>query len=266
MDIRYVNDGGIVTITIDREERRNALAPQTMVDLRDALLRFDEDPSALVAIVTGAGPDAFCAGADIKETLPADRSFIEGYFDREVGSTHPLYIRNIALPKLGIRKPVIAAVNGVAVGGGTEIALNCDLCIASENARFGLTEVRIGSIPAVAGIQRLLRSLPRAAAMQLLLTGSIVDAKWALQWGLVSEVVATQDLLPRAREIAQCISENAPLAVRSAKLLADKAAELSLREATDVEELLWGHLYATEDRVEGRKAFAEKRKPTYRAK
>lgn len=263
MAIHYTLDAYVVTITIDRPEKRNALAPATMVELRDALLRFDEDADARVAILTGAGDKAFCAGADLHETLPTGKSFIEGYFDRSIGPNHPLYIRNISLARLKLKKPLIAAVNGVAVAGGMEIALNCDLCIASINARFGLTEVRIGSIPAIAGIQRMLRSLPRAVAMQWLLTAEIVDAAKALQWGLVSEVVAPDELLPRARAIAAVIAGNAPLAVRSAKMLADKSAELSFAEAAEVEELMWGHLYDTEDRVEGRRAFAEKRRPVF---
>jgi E-phenylitaconyl-CoA hydratase len=197
------------------------------------------------------------------ETLPSGKSFIEGYFDQVIGPDHPLYIRNISLARLKLKKPLIAAVNGVAVAGGMEIALNCDLCIASTNARFGLTEVRIGSIPAIAGIQRILRSLPRPVAMQWLLTGEIVDATRALTWGLVSELVEPAALLPRAQAIAAVIAGNAPLAVRSAKMLADKAAELSFSEAAELEELMWGHLYESDDRVEGRRAFAEKRPPVY---
>ncbi|NMM39201.1 MAG: enoyl-CoA hydratase/isomerase family protein [Glaciimonas sp.] len=263
MVIHYTLAAHVATITIDRPEKRNALAPTTMVELRDAFLRFDQDPEARVAIITGAGDKAFCAGADLHETLPSGKSFIEGYFDRTIGSDHPLYIRNISLARLRLKKPLIAAVNGVAVAGGMEIALNCDLCIASTNARFGLTEVRIGSIPAIAGIQRMMRSLPRAVAMQWLLTAEIVDAAKALQWGLVSEIVEPDELMPRARAIAAIIAANAPLAVLSAKMLADKSAELSFAEAAEMEELMWGHLYETEDRVEGRRAFAEKRSPVY---
>lgn len=255
---------GIATIVIDRPERRNALTPSTMVALNEALVRFEDDGSARVAILTGAGTLAFCAGADIHETVPKERGFIQGYFDRKTDAAHPLYVRNIALSRMGLTKPIIAAVNGVAVGGGMEIALNCDLCIGSANARFGLTEVRIGSIPAIAGIQRLMRSLPRPVAMQLLLTGEIVGAAKALEWGIVSEVVEAERLMPRAWEIARSIADNAPLAVRAAKRLADKAAELPLSEAADFEEMLWGHLYGSADRVEGRRAFSEKRKPQFR--
>lgn len=254
---------GIATIVIDRPERRNALAPATMVALKEALLQFEDDRDARVAILTGAGTIAFCAGADIHETMPTG-SFIQGYFDRITDASHPLYIRNISLGRLGLSKPLIAAVNGAAVGGGMEIALNCDLCIGSTNARFGLTEVRIGSIPAVAGIQRLLRSLPRPVAMQLVLTGEIIGASKALEWGIVSEIVEPEALISRARELARSIADNAPLAVRAAKRLADKAAELPLSEAVDFEEMLWGHLHASQDRIEGRRAFSEKRKPRFR--
>ena len=255
---------GVATIVINRPDRRNALAPSTMVALNEALLRFEDDREARVAILTGTGTVAFCAGADIHETVPAEQGFIQGYFDRTTDAAHPLYVRNIALHRMGLSKPVIAAVNGVAAGGGMEIALNCDLCIGSTNARFGLTEVRIGSIPAIAGIQRLMRSLPRPVAMQMLLTGEIVDAARALDWGIVSEIVAPEQLMPRARALAGSIAQNAPLAVKAAKRLADKAAELPLSEAADFEEMLWGHLYASKDRIEGRRAFSEKRKPQFR--
>ena len=256
--------GATTVLKIVRPKQRNALTPQLMVDLRDALVAADEDGATHVVVITGEGEEAFCAGADVRATLPSEQSFISAYFDRSSDASHPLYIRNIALERLGLSKPVIAAVNGVAVGGGMEIALNCDLCIASERARFGLTEVRIGSIPAVAGIQRLLRSLPRPAAMKLLLTGDIIDADEALRLGLVSEVVPSDALLDHVLKIADRIAANAPLAVKAAKRLAEKAFELPLREAAALEELMWGHLYATEDRIEGRKAFAERRSPAYR--
>jgi E-phenylitaconyl-CoA hydratase len=256
-------EDGLAIITIDRQQSHNALDPASMVDLRDALVAADAADDVRVIIITGAGDRAFCAGADIRATSPAKRSFISTYFDRDTPKDHPLYVRNIAFSRLELRKPVIGAINGVAAGGGMEIALNCDICIASENARFGLTEVRIGSIPAVGGIQRLVRSLPRPVAMRMLLSGEIVDAHFALQWGLIAELVPAEQLMLRARELGQRIAANAPLAVKSAKLLAEKAAELPFSEAVVFEEMLWGHLYATDDRIEGRKAFTEKRKPEF---
>lgn len=262
MSVSYISEKGIVTITIDRPERMNALGPVAMVALRNALQRFDAEPSARVGIITGAGKRAFCAGADIYETLP-DKPFVSGFFDREIDSDHPLYIRNISFQRLNISKPLMAVVNGVAIGGGLEIALNCDMCICASTATFGLTEVRIGSIPAVAGIQRLMHSMPRAAAMQFLLTGEIIDADKALSFGIVSEVVPPDDLMERAREIAALIVANAPLSVKAVKYLAEKAHNVSLHEAAAIEELLWGHLYTSSDRIEGRKAFAEKRKPVF---
>lgn len=262
MSVNYTSDEGIVTITMDRPERMNALSPTAMVALRDALLRFDAEPAARVGIITGAGKRAFCAGADIHETLP-EKPFAPGFFDREINSDHPLYIRNISFLRLNISKPLIAAVNGVAVGGGMEIALNCDMCICASTATFGLTEVRIGSIPAVAGIQRLMHALPRAAAMKFLLTGEIIDANKAFDLGIVSEVVAPDQLMDRARQIATLIVANAPLSVKAVKYLADKAHSVSLHEAAALEELLWGHLYTSRDRIEGRKAFVEKRTPIF---
>lgn len=264
--ITYSLDDRVATIVLNRPERRNALSPAAMAQFADILAEFEADQTAAVAILTGAGTQAFCAGADIRETLPRDGSYIEGYFDRTIGADHPIYIRNLAIHRHRRTKPLLAAVNGAAVGGGMELALACDLCIASTAARFGLPEVRIGSIPAVGGIQRLVRSLPRAAAMQMILTGEIIDASRALEWGIVSEVVEPDQLLPRARSIAATIAANAPLAVKAARQLADKAAELPFSEAVEFEELLWGHLYASEDRIEGRRAFAEKRAPKFRGR
>lgn len=263
MSIEYAKNGSVVTITMNRTESMNALDPAAMLDLRDALLRFDGDEELRVAILTGAGERAFCAGADLKKTLPA-KPYVAGMFDRNIDAKHSLYIRNISLPRLGIGKPVIAAVNGVAVGGGMELALNADICICSPNARFGLTEPRVGSIPAVSGIQRLLQSLPRSTAMRLLLTGEIIDADSAHAYGIVSEIVANEPLLRRAQAIASDIAANAPLAVRAIKYLSQKALDLPVKEALEIEELVWGHLHASEDRIEGRKAFAEKRKPRFK--
>ncbi len=261
--IHYAEEDSIAIVTIDRQSRMNALDPEAMRRFRETLEMFEASANARVAIVTGAGARAFCAGADIHQTM-GELEFCKDFFDRSWREDNALYIRNIALPRLPLSKPLIAAVNGVAAGGGMELALNCDICIAASNARFGLTEVRIGSIPAVGGIQRLMRSLPRAFAMKLLLTGELIGAQEALQWGLVVEVVPPDALLPRARELATQIAANAPLAVRAVRYLAEKAFSLSLDDALDIEELVWGHIYATRDRREGRLAFSEKRPPAFR--
>lgn len=265
MSIEYAAQEHIATITINRPDSMNALDPGSMVALRDALLAFEHDAQMRVAILTGAGERAFCAGADLKQTLPT-HPYVSGLFDREVDASHPLYVRNLSLPRLGLTKPVIAAVNGVAVGGGMELALNADICICSPNARFGLTEPRVGSIPAVSGIQRLMQSLPRPVAMKLLLTGEIINAEAAHAYGIAAEIAPSGTLLQRAGEIAAQIAANAPLAVRALKYLAQKALDLPVKEALEVEELVWGHLHASEDRIEGRKAFAEKRPPRYTGK
>jgi len=262
MAIDYAARGHVVTITINRPGSMNALDPRSMVTLRAALLAFERDAKLRVAILTGAGDRAFCAGADLKQTLPT-RPYVSGLFDRDVDEDHPLYVRNLSLPRLAISKPVIAAVNGVAVGGGMELALNADICICAPQARFGLTEPRVGSIPAVSGIQRLMQSLPRPVAMKLLLTGEIVDAATAHAYGIAAEVTPDGALQQRAEEIAGQIAANAPLAVRALKYLAQKALDLPVKEALEVEELVWGHLHASEDRIEGRKAFAEKRPPRF---
>ncbi len=261
--IEVRSDDGVAVLTICRPERRNALNPEAMVRFREAMVSLDRNPEVFVIVITGEGRRSFCAGADIFETLP-DQSLMPGFFDRDADAGHPLYIRNISFSRLKIGKPILAAVNGVAVGGGMEIALNCDLCIASTEARFGLTEVRIGSIPAVAGIQRLLHSVSRPAAMHLLLTGEIIGAHKALEMGMVSEVLAPDALMPRALEIAKQIRANAPLSVKAIKFLSNKTHNTSLDQAAELEELVWGHLLNSHDRVEGRKAFSEKRIPQFK--
>ncbi len=172
-------------------------------------------------------------------------------------------MRAITLSELAIPKPLIAAVNGHALGGGAEIALDCDIRIASESATFGLPEARWGSVPAVGGVSKLLRAIPRAVAMHMLLTGDRIDAAEAHRVGLVSDVVAPGELLARALEIADRIAANAPLAVRSIKTLATRTEDLPLSRSVELEQLLWGLLRDTHDRVEGRLAFADRRQPEY---
>jgi E-phenylitaconyl-CoA hydratase len=170
------------------------------------------------------------------------------------------------LHDFGTDKPVVCAVNGYALGGGMELALACDIRIASESARFGLTEVRVASIPGSGGIQRLPRTIGMSDAMLMLLTGDTVDAAEALRIGIVSRVVAQKDLMTEARKIADRIASNGPLAVRAVKRLVLAGRDMPLEHALQVDKYLLGLLRDTEDRIEGRVAFREKRSPKYRGK
>lgn len=248
----------IATVVLDRPEAMNALDPESVSELHAAWKRISNDDSIRVAILTGAGERAFCTGADLKKTQPPSESFAELHY----GSvpTSP------GLGHLHTPKPVIAAINGFALGGGLELALQCDIRIASTTAQFGLPEVCIGSIPGAGGTQRLIRALGMSDAMCMLLTGTRIDASEALRMRLVSRVVEPADLLATAQELAGQIARNAPLAVSAVKRLAMTGRELSLAAGLELEQQAFGILRNTEDRLEGRNAFAEKRKPVFRGK
>ncbi|MEV7990453.1 enoyl-CoA hydratase-related protein [Streptomyces sp. NPDC086077] len=251
-------------VRINRPEALNALDVDAMRALNEVLRDFRDDPKLAVGVITGAGDRAFCAGADLKKTLPPRTSFAGAYFaPYEQSVEEGLYVRALTLSELNIGKPLIAAVNGHALGGGAEIALECDVRIAGENATFGLPEARVASVPAVGGVTRLLRAIPRAVAMKMILTGDRIDAQEAHRIGLVSDVVPTGDLLPTALDIADRIAANGPLAIKSLKALADRTQDLPLTQSIAVEQLLWGVLRDTDDRVEGRTAFAERRPPEF---
>ena len=253
----FEKKGRIALIKLNRPEAMNAIDPDTRVELREAWERFRRDDDLWVAILTGEGDRAFCAGADLKKTMPTGENYAITLFrDERVPIT----------PPLDLYKPVIAAVNGYAMGGGCELALACDIRIASEKAVFGLSEVRVASIPGAGGTQRLLRMIPHAIAMKMLLTGGRIDAQEAYRVGLVSDVVPHDQLMAKAEEIAQAICENGPLAVRAVKMAAMQGANMTLDQGLMVENLLWGILRDTEDRIEGRRAFAEKRKPQYKGR
>lgn len=267
MPIEYEKRGDLAWITINRPEVLNALDIESFREMRNRLIEARDDEDVRVILITGAGEKAFCVGADIKSTLPTLGGFLENYFKPVRASIDEgLYIRGIDIASLQIWKPVIAAINGYAMGGGFELALACDLRIASTNAVFALPEVKIGSIPAVGGIQNLRKAAPSAIAMKMILTGESIDAKTALQYGIVSDVAEPEKLRETAEQIARRIADNAPLAVKTAKLLSEKGQNMPAEQAVEMEKFLWGLLKDTEDRIEGRKAFAEKRKPVYRGK
>lgn len=248
----------VATLTLNRPEAMNSIDPEMREQLHAAWKRIKEDDDIRVVILTGAGEKAFCTGSDLKKTMPPKESFAELTFGRAY-SDH-------LLAGLDTDKPLICAVNGYAMGGGMELALACDIRVASDNAVFALSEVRIGSIPGAGGTQRLPRAIGSSNAMLMLLTGDRVDAAEAMRIGLVSKVVSREQLLPAAQEIARRIAQNAPLSVRSIKRLVVSGADMPLPAALDNERYVFGLLRDTEDRIEGRRAFQEKRSPVYQGR
>ncbi|NDZ17358.1 enoyl-CoA hydratase [Variovorax sp. WS11] len=254
MSIKLEVEQGVAIVTIDRTDAMNSIDPETTLALIRAWQTISFNDEIRAAVLTGAGGKAFCTGSDLKKTPPPSDSFATLRFGREPSP---------GIGALKCRKPVIAAINGYALGGGLEIALQCDIRVASSTAIFGLPEVRIGSIPGAGGTQRLIRAVSRSNAMLLLLTGDRIDASEALRIGLVSKVVEPQELMQCAMDIARRISENAPLSVVAVKQLADVGGELPLAVGLDMEQQVFGLLRDTADRVEGRRAFAAKEKPNF---
>lgn len=258
-------DGAVLTITLDRPAALNALDIPAIRRLREQLRAFDEDSDLRVAILTGGGERAFCTGADLKNTPRPSESAASGWYATDsLQIDRGFYVRALSLRDLQLRKPLIAAINGHALGGGLEIALACDLRIASENATFGLPEARWASIPGAGGISGLLEAIPRAVAMRMLLTGERIDAPTALRHGLVSDVVPAPDLLTKAHDLARLITGNGPLAIEAILQLARSAGEIPGEVSRRLEQISWGLLRDTADRAEGRAAFSAKREPSYR--
>jgi enoyl-CoA hydratase/carnithine racemase len=259
--VLYTQKDKIVTITINRPEAMNAIDPETQAALVEAWTRFRDDDSTWVAILTGAGDRAFSAGADLKKMIPAA-------FGKDSGRK-----RHHSDPGLGgitrgleIWKPMIAAVNGFCLAGGLEQALACDLRIASPNAVFGLTEVRWAIMPGAGGTQRLPRAVPLAKAMEMILMAQQITAEEAHRIGLVNTVVPLPELMPTAMRWAETLCERGPLAVRAAKEAVLRGLTMPLADGLRLEAFLSNTLRGTEDAVEGPKAFAEKRKPDFKAR
>ncbi|WP_018992974.1 enoyl-CoA hydratase/isomerase family protein [Aromatoleum toluclasticum] len=244
----------VAYITLNRPEAMNSLDPESIADLAEIWTRVRTDPDIRVAVLTGAGEKSFCTGTDMKKAPPPTECMAATYL-RE---GQPL------LPHMKTWKPIIAAINGYAVGGGLEIALACDMRIASSNAKFGLTEVKVASLAGLNGTQALPRSVPQAVAMKMLLTGEMISAEEALRYGLVSDVVEPSALADLARTYAEKIASAAPLSVQATKQAAVLGKDMPLEHGILYSHLLWGVLRDTEDRKEGFKAFGERRTPEFR--
>ncbi len=253
--VRYEVVDRVAIVTLDRPAQRNAIDAVMTVALRSAMDRFEADDGALVAILTGGGDRAFCAGMDLKAFAAGEGpSILEGP-GGFAGFTH------------GRRtKPVIAAVNGAALAGGCEIVLACDLVVAAEHALFGLPEVKRGLFAASGGVLRLPRMIARARALELLLTGDVIDARTAHDLGLINEVVPREQLLDAARDLALRICANAPLAVRETLALARAAFSLPEEQLQGRNDAAWSRIAASEDAHEGPRAFAEKRPASWKAR
>src|SRR5437868_10636429 len=247
----------IAYVTVNRPKVLNALNMATMEELRAAFHEIKNDASVRVVIFTGAGEKAFIAGADISELAKHDAIRGKEYTHR--GQAVLDLIENLG-------KPVIACINGFALGGGCEIAMACTMRLASDNAKLGQPEVKLGIIPGYGGTQRLPRLVGKGRAMQLLLAGEMINAQEAQRMGLVNEVVAPAELIPRAEAIAQKIIANAPLAVQFAMEAVNKGMEMTLAEGLYLEATLFGLSCATEDKKEGTSAFLEKRQPQFKGK
>ncbi|MCP4623368.1 MAG: crotonase [bacterium] len=254
--IRIENKGGIGFLTLNRPEVRNAFSRQMIDELQQALTAIDIDNEMRVLIITGAG-HAFQAGADISELRRMQPLDILRWNEGIVRI-------NAALEKL--RQPVIAAINGAALGGGLELAIACTLRVAATSAVMGLPEVKLGIIPGTGGTQRLPRLIGKGRAAELLLTGKIIDARQALEMGLVNQVTEDDNLMPAAENLAAQILVNAPLAVELAKDALEVGKDLPLEQAVQYSQKNCVTCFSTSDMQEGMTAFLEKRKPRFTGK
>jgi E-phenylitaconyl-CoA hydratase len=258
MRLEFTVEGPIATIRLNRPEAMNSIDSEMREALLDACDRIRADDAIRAVILTGTGR-AFCTGSDLKNTFPPEEGYARTAFTGAGDSSSSDILKLI-------EKPIVCAINGFALAGGLELALACDIRISAEGAKFGLPEVAIGSIPGAGGTQRLPRIVGLTNAMHMLLTGERIDTQEALRIGIVSRIVPAEELMEAATAIAAKIAANAPLAVRAVKQLALNGADMTLEAGIRAERMAWGVLRNTEDRIEGRKAFAEKRPPVYRGR
>ena len=248
--------GRVAIVTINRPEKLNALNIQTRAELVDHFEQLRHDAEIRVIIITGAGEKAFVAGADINEF--AGRTALE---QRRVMRAKSIFTALSDFPK-----PIIAQINGFCLGGGCELALSCDIRLASDRARFGQPEINLGIIPGGGGTQRLTRLVGEGKAMQMILSGEMISAQEAHRIGLVNEVYPAADLEAKTMEMANKIAEKSPVALEYAKAAVKNAARMGLREGLEAEIDLFALCFASEDKEEGVRAFLEKRQPNFNGK
>ncbi|EAR23696.1 Enoyl-CoA hydratase/isomerase [marine actinobacterium PHSC20C1] len=248
-------DGSVAILTLNRPSAGNSLTLGLIDELGRALADLREDPAVAVIVITGSGDRAFCAGTDLKDAPPVTP------WDDQFGVTPHHLSRGME-----VWKPVIAAVNGYAIGGGFELALSCDLRYASSSATFSLPEARLGTMPGAGGTQRIIRQAPHALAMELLLLGERWDAARILAAGLLNGVCEPSELMATTMDVAHRVARNAPLSLRAIKQAVSRGRHLELGAALTLERTLFNLLRNTEDRKEGRAAFAEKRDPEFRGR
>ncbi len=263
----YEKRGHIARITLNRPEKRNAIDPEMMVKLGEAWIDFESDDEMRVAIVTGAGDKAFCAGADLARLIPLMTGARppDDEWDERLRS-EPQVTRAALLRDFPLYKPVIAAINGFCLAAGTELVQGTDIRIASENAMIGLTEVKRGIVPAGGGIARMPRQIGFAKAMEILLVGDAIPAEEARLIGFVNYVVPQSELMAKAEEFAEKIAENGPLAVRKLKEAVIKGLGLPIKDAYKIEGEAVAAVMRSEDAREGPLAFMEGRKPNFTGK
>jgi len=254
-NIIFAVEERVATLTINRPDRLNALNPQTMEEIGDCIGAIHGNREIRCVIITGSGDKAFIAGADITAMVT-----MSGFEEKAFAATGLDVLRRFE--QLPI--PVIAAVNGYALGGGTELALACDLIVASDNARFGLPEIKLGIIPGFGGTQRLPRRIGLLRAREMIYTGDMIDAQTAFDYGLVNHVYPAAELMDECRVLAAKLARQAPLAMQQAKTAINAGIEIDLDNALRFETESVGLVFTTEDKKEGMTAFLEKREPRFR--
>jgi enoyl-CoA hydratase len=267
-DLLYEKRDHVALITLNRPEKRNAFSPESLVRLAEAWVDFRDDDALRVAILTGSGDTAFCAGGDLGRLMPlfTGAREPEDEWDHRLMDDVGRIMSTALLRPFELYKPIIAAVNGFALAGGSEILQSTDIRIASSKSSFGLSEAQRGLVPGGGSMVRLARQIPYCKAMEILMTGDRISAEEAHRIGFVNEVVAPEDLMPRAFEFADRLAKNAPLALRAIKEAVIRTSGLPLDEAYRIEHELSAIVTRSEDAREGPRAFMEKREPVFSGK